>query len=115
MVGNFCGSLQRRSGPPKTSIRHCYAGLLQKLLRANVDLVEQIPARHGNLRLYSANNGLKGISMAHSHRPHVILMDVHLPGMSGREALHILRQDLATRHIPTIAVGEHMGVASPAP
>jgi PAS domain S-box-containing protein len=71
---------------------------------ANVDLVEQIMARHGNLQLYSATNGLQGIAMARRHRPHVILMDIHLPGMSGLEALHILRQDPVTRHIPVIAV-----------
>ena len=71
---------------------------------ANVDLVEQILARRENLLLYSASNGQQGIAMARKHRPHVILMDINLPGMSGLEALQILSQDAATRHIPVIAV-----------
>jgi PAS domain S-box-containing protein len=71
---------------------------------ANVDLVEQILARRGNLQLYSAPDGPQGIAKAREYRPHVILMDIHLPGMSGLEALRVLRQDPTTRHIPVIAV-----------
>jgi CheY-like chemotaxis protein len=56
------------------------------------------------LLLFSAPDGQQGIAMARQHRPHVILMDINLPGMSGLEALQILNQDAATRHIPVIAV-----------
>jgi CheY-like chemotaxis protein len=82
---------------------HCTVLYVEDNL-ANVDLVEQILARRGNLQLYSAPDALQGIAMARKYRPHVILMDIHLPGMSGLEALHILRQDATTRHIPVIAV-----------
>jgi CheY-like chemotaxis protein len=71
---------------------------------ANVDLVEQILARRANVMLYSAVNGLQGVALARKHIPHVILMDINLPGMSGLDALNILRQDISTRHIPVIAV-----------
>jgi CheY-like chemotaxis protein/two-component sensor histidine kinase len=71
---------------------------------ANVDLVEQILARRGNVQMISANDGLQGIAMARHYRPQVILMDIHLLGMSGLEALHVLRLDASTRHIPVIAV-----------
>ena len=36
--------------------------------------------------------------------PDVILMDINLPGISGIEALKILRADPATAHIPVIAL-----------
>ncbi len=36
--------------------------------------------------------------------PDVILMDINLPGISGIEALKILRADPATAHIPIIAL-----------
>ena len=72
--------------------------------QANVDLVEQILARRGNLQLYCASDGPQGIALARKHLPHVILMDIHLPGMSGLQALHLLHQDPATRNIPVIAV-----------
>jgi PAS domain S-box-containing protein len=71
---------------------------------ANVDLVEQILARRTDVKLYIAVNGLQGVALARQHIPHVILMDINLPGMSGMDALNILRQDISTRHIPVIAV-----------
>jgi CheY-like chemotaxis protein len=42
--------------------------------------------------------------MARTHRPEVILMDINLPGMSGIQALKILREDPVTAHIPVIAI-----------
>jgi protein-histidine pros-kinase len=42
--------------------------------------------------------------MAREHLPDVILMDMNLPGISGREAQRRLRQDAATREIPIIAL-----------
>jgi CheY-like chemotaxis protein len=71
---------------------------------ANVDLVEQILARRNNLTLCSAANGQQGLALARQCHPDVILMDIHLPGMSGLDALRILRQDAATCEIPVIAV-----------
>ena len=34
----------------------------------------------------------------------MIMMDINLPGISGLEALKILREDPATAHIPVIAI-----------
>jgi len=42
--------------------------------------------------------------MAREYLPNVILMDMNLPGISGREAQRRLRQDAATREIPIIAL-----------
>lgn len=71
---------------------------------ANLKLVEQIIARHPDLRLLSAMNGQDGIALAISQLPDVILMDINLPGISGIEAMKILRQDPITAHIPIIAL-----------
>ena len=71
---------------------------------ANAQLVEQILADRPNLRLLLAHDGTQGIELARLHRPHVILMDINLPGISGIEALKVLRQDPATCHIPVLAV-----------
>jgi PAS domain S-box-containing protein len=71
---------------------------------ANVELVEQILAGRVNLRLLRAQDGTQGIDMARRHMPDVILMDINLPGISGIEALDVLRQDAATKHIPVLAV-----------
>ena len=37
-------------------------------------------------------------------QPDVILMDINLPGISGIEALKILREDASTKHIPVVAL-----------
>ena len=71
---------------------------------ANLQLVEQIIARRPELRLLSARNGTLGIELARSAQPDVILMDINLPGMSGIEAMQILRAETATAHIPVVAL-----------
>jgi len=45
-----------------------------------------------------------GIKLAIEHKPDLIFMDIHLPGMNGIEALGVLRADPATASIPVIAV-----------
>jgi len=49
-----------------------------------------------------ATNGPRGLSMAHQHRPDLIIMDVNLPGMSGLEVTQALKADEETRDIPII-------------
>jgi PAS domain S-box-containing protein len=71
---------------------------------ANLELVEQLVARRPDLRLLSAADGDLGIEFARAYLPEVILMDINLPGISGIEAMKILRLDPATAHIPIIAL-----------
>jgi PAS domain S-box-containing protein len=71
---------------------------------ANLMLVEQIIESHPHLRMLSACDGNFGIALARAHLPEVILMDINLPGISGIQALKILRKDPATAHIPVIAL-----------
>jgi PAS domain S-box-containing protein len=71
---------------------------------ANLDLVEQLIQRRSDLRLLSAADGNLGIEFARTHLPEVILMDISLPGISGLEALKILRADPSTARIPIIAL-----------
>ncbi len=71
---------------------------------ANLKLIEQLIARRPDMRLLSARDGNAGIQLARDHQPEVILMDINLPGISGIEALRILRQDSETWHIPVIAL-----------
>jgi PAS domain S-box-containing protein len=71
---------------------------------ANLTLVEQLIARRSDIRLLTAVNGTLGIELARASRPEVILMDINLPGISGFEALTILREDPATAHIPVVVL-----------
>ena len=71
---------------------------------ANLKLIEQLISRNPDLRLLSAMNGKDGIALAIGYVPDVILMDINLPGISGIEAMKILRQDPITAHIPIVAL-----------
>ncbi len=71
---------------------------------ANLELVAQIIARRADLRLVSAADGELGIEYARAYRPEVILMDINLSGISGLEAMRILREDPSTAAIPIIAL-----------
>jgi len=71
---------------------------------ANLQLMEMILGRVGELTLHSAPTAEIGIDMAKAVRPDLILMDINLPGMSGLEALKTLRRTPATRGLPVVAV-----------
>jgi len=71
---------------------------------ANLMLVEDLIARRPAIRLLSATDGNGGIKIARASRPDMILMDINLPGISGIQALKILRADPATAHIPVVAL-----------
>jgi PAS domain S-box-containing protein len=71
---------------------------------ANLELVEQLISRRPELRLLSAVDGTLGVEFARAYQPDVILMDINLPGISGFEALRILRADPTTALIPVIAL-----------
>ena len=71
---------------------------------ANMKLVERLIERRTDIKLLQAVDGWLGIALARSSLPDVILMDINLPGISGIEALKVLREDPATAHIPVVAI-----------
>jgi CheY-like chemotaxis protein len=72
--------------------------------QANMELVRQLIVRRPDMRLLGAEDALRGIALAKAHQPDVILMDINLPGISGLQALKLLRDDPATLHIPVLAL-----------
>ena len=77
---------------------------------ANLELMEQLISRRTDLHLLTASDGTTGIALARACLPEVILMDINLPGMSGIDAMKILRADPLTAHIPIIAVSASASV-----
>ena len=51
-----------------------------------------------------AESAEAGIALARERQPALILMDIQLPQMDGREAMTVLKADERTRQIPIIAV-----------
>ena len=51
----------------------------------------------------AAKNGKEGVEKAIEEKPDLILMDILMPGMDGREATHIIRSNAETHDIPILA------------
>jgi PAS domain S-box-containing protein len=69
---------------------------------ANLRLLERIIRRRPAITLLSAMQGSHGLELAQAHRPHVIILDLHLPDMPGEDVLARLRDDARTRGIPVV-------------
>jgi len=55
----------------------------------------------------TAEDGEKGLSLARSEAPDLILMDLSLPGMDGLAATKALRADATICHLTVIALTAH--------
>jgi len=71
---------------------------------SNFELIKGALARLGSPTLLSAIQGRLGIDLATQHLPDVVLLDLHLPDMHGREVLAQLKADPSTRPIPVIVL-----------
>jgi PAS domain S-box-containing protein len=63
-------------------------------------VVDELP----RVKLLAVPNAEQGIEVIRSAKPHVVIMDINLPGMSGYEAAQRLRDWPETRDIPVIAL-----------
>jgi two-component system nitrate/nitrite response regulator NarL len=71
---------------------------------ANLDLVNGLFARVGDVQVVSAVQGRVGIELAARHHPDLVLLDLHLPDLDGDEVLRRLRADPRTADIPVIVL-----------
>jgi CheY-like chemotaxis protein len=58
-------------------------------------------------RVETASDGQEAIDKARALSPHLILMDLSLPGIDGWEATRLLKADPATRHLVIVALSAH--------
>ncbi|MBW3572080.1 MAG: PAS domain S-box protein [Gemmatimonadetes bacterium] len=71
---------------------------------ANLDLVETFLLARPGWRLVPALQGRIGVELAREHRPDLVLLDLHLPDISGEEVLRRLRADPRTAAIPVVII-----------
>jgi twitching motility two-component system response regulator PilH len=60
--------------------------------------------RQNEFETLEAGDAESGIEIARSEVPHLIFLDIVLPGMNGFNALRVLRRDPITRDIPIIMI-----------
>jgi signal transduction histidine kinase len=82
---------------------------------ASRSLVERT-LNHAGYRVLLAERGLEGIDMARRENPDLILTDINLPDLSGREITTTLRSDLRFQRTPIVALtaqtfNEHRAMA----
>ncbi len=71
---------------------------------SNVELMTEVLRRHGDLRLFVAADGRTGLDLAARHHPDLVLLDLHLPDLTGEEVLDRLRSAPATAAATVVAV-----------
>lgn len=71
---------------------------------SNLKLVQRILTQRPEIKLIAAMHGRMGLELARQHRPAVILLDLQLPDMSGREILRALKAEKATWDIPVVVI-----------
>ncbi len=68
---------------------------MRELLSWQVELMGFVPI--------TAKHGKEGVEKALSEKPHLVLMDIMMPGMDGRETARALRANPETKDIPIVA------------
>ena len=70
----------------------------------NVEVMRGILAQRPQINLEVSTLGLDGLTAIRSHRPDLILLDMHLPDVDGLELLRQLQRDPACADIPVVVV-----------
>jgi PAS domain S-box-containing protein len=71
---------------------------------ANIRLMRDLLEVFEGIELMTAPTAEIGVELARSSAPSVIIMDINLPGMSGLDALRILKGAPETERVPVIAL-----------
>jgi len=71
---------------------------------SNLRLLEVVLAARPEITLLAAMQGSLGLDLARQQKPDLILLDLHLPDISGNEVLTRLQQSAITSDIPVIII-----------
>jgi PAS domain S-box-containing protein len=71
---------------------------------SNIAFMEDLLGDFERVALLTAPTAEIGIELVRARQPHVVIMDINLPGMSGFEATRRLHEWPETRHIPVVAL-----------
>jgi signal transduction histidine kinase len=96
------GGVVDEEAPAQPSGRHTVLYIEDNL--ANLKLVERLLAQRSDVEVIPSMQGRLGLELAREHDPALILLDLHLPDVSGDEVLQQLRDDPATASIPVVII-----------
>ncbi|MDV7339979.1 ATP-binding protein [Terasakiella sp. A23] len=75
---------------------------------SNLQLMEAVMERVEGVQLMSSPTAEIGVQLSIAHQPDLVLMDIHLPGMNGLEALEFLKTDKRTTDLEVMALSANV-------
>jgi CheY-like chemotaxis protein len=69
----------------------------------NLKLVRDV-LQYAGYDILEARTGEQGVELAQRSSPHLVLMDLQLPGIDGEQAFRLIRDDSRTSGIPVVAL-----------
>lgn len=94
----------RQNGPRFTDDQRKHVIVYIEDHPANITFMRELLTDFPGLELLTAPSGELGVELVRLHQPQVVIIDINLPGMSGVEAIGLLRSWPETRTIPAIAL-----------
>ena len=75
------------------------------------ELVKALLAPHREVEIIHASTGHEGVQLVRSEHPDFVLLDMHLPDISGLEVVRMLSEDIANRRLRvTILSGDTLSI-----
>lgn len=71
---------------------------------SNLELIERLLQRRPGIKLLSAMQGRFGLELARDYVPDLILLDLHLPDLTGEEVLLRLQAEERLRAVPVVVI-----------
>jgi len=103
LIDEIAGNENVATGIPAKQFIEGKAKVL--IVEDNPDNMTTVKAIIGdNFEILEATDGAQAITMAAKHTPHLILMDIELPGVDGIEAYRTIKKNEKLSHIPIIAL-----------
>ena len=70
----------------------------------NIEMTQAFLEDAGYTRIISTSDSQRAVDMMRKKRPHVLLLDLMMPRVSGLQILAIMKEDPVLRHIPVIVL-----------
>jgi twitching motility two-component system response regulator PilG len=72
--------------------------------------IVEVTLRRERIRVLGVGDGLSALAAIADRRPHLILLDITLPGMDGYQICQVIKQRPASKHIPVVMLSGRDGI-----
>lgn len=81
---------------------------------ASILEVLKIVLEENNYSVVALDNGLDVEEVIKTHKPHIMLLDLWIPGMDGKQILKLVKENPETSHVPVIVMSASNGLSDTA-